>query len=48
MPLKKVHEEKVHEEKGHQERTTVQQVAELLLCDKQHKHRIRFVDINTY
>ena len=42
--LKKV----VHEGKGHKQRTTVQQVAELLLCDKQHKHRVRFVTVTNY
>ena len=42
VPLKKV-----HEGKGHHHKITVQQVAELAqLCDKQHKHRVRFVAVN--
>ena len=36
--------EKVHEGKGHHQKITVQYLFEqLLLCDKQHKHWIRFV-----
>ena len=40
---------KVHEGKGHHQKITVQQLVEqLVLCDKQHKHRIRFVAVTNY
>ena len=38
VPLKKV-----HEGNGHKQRTAVQKVAELVLCDKQHNHRIKIL-----